>query len=74
MKNTNHKRSAYLSAEDMRLGNKPIKIWGYDKAHKFVCRLEVSRAGIEVFAGERGGKKLCDDSWQRFVKRLSPET
>ena len=36
--------------------------------------LEINAAGIAVFTGERGGEKLCNDSWENFVKRLKKET
>jgi hypothetical protein len=48
-----------------------MKIWGYDKEEKFVCRLEINAAGIAVFSGEKGGKKLCDLNWERLVQKLS---
>jgi hypothetical protein len=70
MKGENRKRSSYLSARDIHIGRGPIKIWGYDKAEKFVCRLEINAAGLAAFSGERGGKKLCDLSWERLVAKL----
>lgn len=73
MKNRNLKRSSYLSARDIRLAIRPVKIWGYGKSQNFVCRLEINAAGIAVFTGERGGEKLCNDSWEKFVKRLQKE-
>jgi hypothetical protein len=70
MKNKNKKRSSYLSARDIRLAIRPVVIWGYGKSQNFVCRLEINAAGIAVFTGEKGGHKLCNDSWEKFVKRL----
>jgi len=70
MKNNNRNRSSYLSARDIKLPIRPVKIWGYSKSQNFVCRLEINAAGIAVFTGEKGGRKLCNDSWERFVKRL----
>ena len=74
MKNKNLKRSSYLSARDIRLAIRPVKIWGYGRSQNFVCRLEINAAGIAVFTGERGGENLCNDSWENFVKRLKKET
>jgi hypothetical protein len=71
MSTENRKRSSYLSVRDIELGKKPIKIWGYDKSDKFVCRLEINAAGIAIYSGERGGKKLEDFSWERFVRTLT---
>jgi len=70
MKTKNRKRSSYLSTNELQLGRAPIKIWGYDKSEDFVCRLEINAAGLAVFAGGRGGKKLGDFSWERLVKKL----
>jgi hypothetical protein len=70
MKNKNLKRSSYLSARDIRLAIRPVKIWGYGKSENFVCRVEINAAGIAVFTGVKGGQKLCNDSWEKFVKRL----
>jgi hypothetical protein len=38
-----------------------------------VCRIEINAAGIAVFTGVHGGQKLCNDSWEKFVKRLKNE-
>jgi hypothetical protein len=71
VKQVKRKRSSYMSAYDLRLDKKRIKIWGYDKSEKFVCRLEINAAGVEVFAGERGGKSLCNLTWESLVVQLS---
>jgi hypothetical protein len=70
MKTKTRKRSSYLSARDLQLGKRPIKIWGYDKSEDFVCRLEINAAGVEVFSGGRGGKKLGNYSWEQLVTKL----
>jgi len=64
------KRSSYLSARDIHIGKRPIKIWGYDQSNNFVCRLEISAAGLKVFSGKTGGKKLCDWYWETLVEKL----
>lgn len=70
MKRQAHKRSSYLSTYGLELRKRPIYIWGYDKAENFVCRIEINAAGLAVYSGKRGGKKLCDLSWERLVKKL----
>jgi len=70
MKAHRSKRSSFLSARDLRLGKRPIKIWGYDKSDRFVCRLELNAAGLAVYCGQRGGRKLCDLSWEKLVAKL----
>jgi hypothetical protein len=65
------KRSSYMSARDLPLSKRRIKIWGYDKNEKFVCRLEINAAGVEVFAGERGGTSLRNLNWEGLVEVLS---
>jgi hypothetical protein len=66
----NNKRSSYLSARYIHLGKRPIKIWGYNQAEKFVCRLEINAAGLEVFSGVTGGKRLRNWNWESLVKEL----
>jgi hypothetical protein len=54
------KRSSYLSMRDsVSLGKgDAVTIWGYDPNEKFVCRLEIRNAGIDVYSGKKGGKCL----------------
>jgi hypothetical protein len=52
------------------LGTAPIVVWGYGRSGKFACRLEVNSAGLAVYSGPRGGKKLIDASWEKLTKRL----
>jgi hypothetical protein len=64
------KRSSYLSAGDIHLTKKPIKVWGYSQSDKFVCRLEINSAGLAIYSGKTGGKTLCDWNWEKLVKKL----
>jgi hypothetical protein len=50
---------------------KALTIRGYDPDGNFVCRLEVSNAGVTVFSGARGAKRLCNLTWEALVKRLA---
>jgi hypothetical protein len=70
MKTKNRRRTSFISAKDLPLSNKALRIWGYSKDEKFVCRLEVNSAGVAVFAGEKGKTKICDVSWETLVEKL----
>lgn len=67
------KRSATLEIRDPQfLGiGRAVIIRGYDPSGKFVCRLEISNAGLEVFTGEKGGKCLCKLTWEGLVNTLN---
>jgi hypothetical protein len=66
-----HRRKCYISVPGrLELQRSAVKIWGYDKTGKFVCRLEINGAGLAAFAGEKGGKKLGDMTWEKLVKAL----
>jgi hypothetical protein len=70
------KSTSYLKhSGTVPLGKGPaVKVWGYDPSEDFVCRLEINSAGIAVYSGEKGGKKLCDHSWRGLVKRLTKQS
>ncbi len=66
------KRSSYLQNNDYQpLGVKPVKVWGYDKKGKFVCRVEINGAGVAVYGGSEG-TNVSAIAWEGFVKRLAP--
>ena len=65
------KRSSYMQyTKSVELGVKPVRFWAYDKKGKFVCRVELNSAGVAVFSGIKGNKRLADVNWEEFVKRL----
>lgn len=65
------KRSGYLEfSREIELDKAGLKIWGYDKQGKFVCRLEINAVGLEVFTGKKGGKRIADVYWEELVKKL----
>jgi len=70
MKNDYQMRQSYLSAHSIEIGKRPIYVWGYSKSGEFVCRWEINAAGIAVFAGKKGRKKLEDLSWERLVRHF----
>jgi len=53
------------------LGREPISVWGYDKRGHCVCRLQINSAGVAVYGGKRGTKRLADVNWEGLVKRLT---
>ena len=65
------RRKSYISLPgNIELQRSAAVVWGYDKSDKFVCRLEISGAGVAVYAGEKGGKMLSNDTWEKLVKKL----
>ena len=64
------RRRAYVTVPEATLDIAPVVIMGYGKRKNFTCRLEINRAGIAVYTGTYGNKRLCDVSWERFVEKL----
>ncbi len=67
------KRSSSLRIRDnVYLGKgRAVTIRGYDTAGKFVYRLEISNAGVDVFAGGKGGKNIGGWTWEGLVEKLA---
>ena len=66
------KRSSYLKYDEgIQLGKRGLTVWGYGKTGKFACRVEINGAGIAIFTGPKGQKKLANVSWENVVTRLS---
>ena len=66
------KRSSYLIYDEIiALGKRGLTIWAYGKNRKFVCRLEINAAGMAVFSGTKGKKRIANASWERLVEKLS---
>jgi hypothetical protein len=65
------RRRSYVIMPEHELDISPLYVSGYSTAGKFVCRLEISRAGVAVYNGSKGVKKLCDYKWEDLVKKLS---
>ncbi len=63
------RRSSYMQY-GVELGVKPVTFWAYGKSGKFVCRIEVNSAGVAIFSGVKGKKRLADVSWEAFVQQL----
>jgi hypothetical protein len=56
--------------ESVELGVKPVRFWAYGKTGKFVCRVELNSAGVAIFSGITGQKRLADVRWEAFVRQL----
>ncbi len=66
------KRSSYLKYDEIvELGKRGLTIWAYGKTHKYVCRLEINAAGLAVFTGKKGGRRIANVNWEQLVHRLS---
>lgn len=55
------------------LGVKPIRFWAYDKRGKFVCRVELNSAGVAVFSGVKGKRRIADMGWETLCANLNDE-
>jgi hypothetical protein len=54
------KRSSHLQYGAVsELGVKPVRVWGYDKRGRFVCRVEINGAGLAVYTGKKGQRRLA---------------
>ena len=47
-----------------------VRIWGYGKKGKFVCRVELNSAGLALFSGTKGRKRIANVTWETLVERL----
>jgi hypothetical protein len=66
------KRSSYLKYDEtVELGRRGLTVWAYGKKRKFACRVEINAAGMAVFAGSKGRKKLANVTWEKLVERLA---
>lgn len=65
------KRSSYLRVDQIIPVDKAgLRVWGYGPKGRFVCRLEINAAGIEIFTGEKGGHRLAKANWERLIEKL----
>ena len=68
------KRSSYLKYDEVvELGKRGLTIWAYGKTRKFVCRLEINAAGVAVFSGVKGKKRIANVSLEQLVGKLSKD-
>jgi hypothetical protein len=55
------------------IGRTPVTVWGYNKKGRFVCRIQLNSAGIEVKAGRFGNRNIADVTWEKLIERLAPK-
>ena len=66
------KRSSYLRYDEVvPLGKRGLTVWGYGKNGQFACRLEVNAAGVALYSGTKGKKKVANVGWESLVTKLS---
>ena len=67
------RRSSYLRhhIEDLELGTRGLTIWAYSGNARFICRLWVNSAGVAVYSGRTGKKRLANVTWERLVEKLA---
>lgn len=66
------KRSSYLRYDEIvSLGKRGLTIWGYDKTEMFVCRVEINAAGLALYSGTKGKKRIANVAWETLVEKLS---
>jgi hypothetical protein len=67
------KRSSYLTVLEqyIPLGKSGLTVMGYGKKQQFVCRLYVNAAGVAVYSGKKGGRRLANVGWENLVQKLS---
>lgn len=65
------RRSSYLiHDEEIQLGVRGLTVWGYSTKRKFVCRLWVNSAGVTVYSGTKGNKRIANLTWEGLVAKL----
>jgi hypothetical protein len=68
------KRSTYLKYDEkIELGKRGLTVWAYRPKEKYVCRVQINAAGIAVYTGKKGGKRVADVNWESLVERLSKQ-
>ena len=66
------KRSSYLKYDEVvSLGKRGLTVWGYGPKGRFVCRVEINAAGLALYSGTKGKKRIANATWEGLVKRLS---
>jgi V8-like Glu-specific endopeptidase len=65
------RRSSYLKHdEEVELGIRGLTVWGYSGRGKFVCRMWVNSAGVAIFSGTTGNKRIANVTWEGLVAKL----
>jgi len=59
--------------KELPIERERVIVRGYDPTGKFVCRIEISNAGVEVFTGGKGQKRLKNVTWEGLVSLLEDQ-
>jgi len=72
-KKKNRKRTGYFKMRDeVELSKKVgLEVRAFDKDGNFVGRLEINRAGLEAFVGQKGKTSLGNLGWETVFERLA---
>ena len=66
------RRTSYLQYDQrIELGKRGFRVWAYGKDRRFACRLEVNSAGVALYSGTKGKKRIANLSWEQLVERLT---
>lgn len=68
------KSKGYLKVhETVELTLRGITVWAYTKRGKFLGRVEVNRAGLQVNVGKKANRVLGNMSWEQLFERLDKD-
>jgi hypothetical protein len=48
-----------------------VRGYNYNKRGKFVCRVELNTAGLAVYTGTKGLKRIANVTCEKLVERLT---
>lgn len=68
------KSKGYLKVhETVELTLRGLTVWAYTKRGKFLGRVEVNRAGLQVNVGRKANRVLGNMSWEQLFERLDKD-
>lgn len=68
------KRMGYLKLhEEVALKLRGLTVWPYSKTGSYLGRVEINRAGLAAYAGQKGRRRLGNMSWERLFQKLEGE-
>lgn len=68
------KSKGYLQVhETVELTLRGLTVWAYTKRGKFLGRVEVNRAGLQVNVGRKANRVLGNMSWEQLFERLDKD-
>jgi hypothetical protein len=68
------KSRGYLRVhETVEMTLRGLTVWAYTKRGKFLGRVEVNRAGLQVNVGKKANRVLGNMSWEQLFERLDKD-